>query len=288
MYIKRLKRDYVLLDMPIAHKGVHGENIRGNSIEAIKLSIENSIPFEIDIVQTRDNVPVIFHDFVIEINDNVYQISKLTYDELLSLTKDTLYIPSLEEVILANNNGTPMILDFKETSFLFMTQYRKNIIHILKDYQGEYAIQAFNPFFLLRMKHELKNALTGQLLCRGKTLIDTFDSCNTPYIGKFYEKLQSTICVISSSDYIGLELHPSTEWNYKAAKLFFEKIDFLQNSIVEITSVITKKPVLGWTLTKLEELEISPSLFTNYICDANNEIDFFSKVYEFQKNRRKK
>ncbi len=287
MYVKRLKRNYVLLDKPIAHKGLHGKNIRENSIEAIQTAIDHSIPFEIDIVQTRDNIPVIFHDFVIEIKNKIYQINNLTYDQLIKISEKQLYIPTLEEVINANYNETPMVLDFKETGFIFMSNYRKNIINLLKDYHGEYAIQAFNPFFLLRMKRELKNALTGQLVCRGKTLIDTLGFYKTPYIGKFYEILQSTICVISSSDYIGLEIHPSTKWNYKAAKLLFEKIDLIQNSIVGITSAITKKPVLGWTVNKAEDLYISPSFFTNYIFDSNNDDNLFTKVYKFNTFRKK-
>ncbi|MEG0073555.1 MAG: glycerophosphodiester phosphodiesterase family protein [Clostridia bacterium] len=288
MFIKRIKSDCVLLQRPIAHKGVHGKLngkvIQGNSLEALKLAIELNIPFEFDILKTKDNIPVVFHDFVLTISGKEYLLNKLTLNEIRELTKDSEYIPTLEEIVQLNAKHVPMMLDFKETTFIFLNEYRRNIIKILKDYTGEFAIESFNPFFVFRMGQELKHALTGQLICRGKTLIDTFDFLTKPSIGNLYEKIQSIICFIANSDFIAMEISPNAKWNFKAQKLISEKVDQLQNSIVGITSTITKKPVLGWTLCSLEDVAIAPHIFKNYIYDVPSddisEYAFFDKVLQ--------
>ena len=286
MYIKRLKRNFELLDRPIAHKGIHGEKVRANSIEAIKLAIKHNIPFEVDLVQTKDNIPVVYHDFAFKINNVSYKISDYTHKELLALTNGYIYFPTLKEVLEQNYNLTPMLLDFKETSFIFMNKYRKIIVSLLENYTGEYAIQAFNPFFLLRMKKELKNALMGQLVCRGKTLVESFDFIETDSVGKLYEAVLSIICFISGTDYIGLEVYPSNRWNNKISKLIFERIDILQDTLVELTALVTKKPVLGWTVTSIDDLKIHPNFFKNYICDCNSDLTFFDKIEELNKHNK--
>ena len=275
MYVKRLNRNFELLDTPVAHKGIYGKNtngdinIRENSLESIKLAILLNIPFEFDIHQTKDNIPVIYHDFDILLNNTKYNIRKYTLQEIREITKDELYIPTLEEIIdLNKEKKVPMMLDFKETSGIFLTKYRQNIINLLKDYDGEYAIEAFNPFFVLFMVRKLPNALRGQLICRGKSLIDNLNFKKNSNVGKAYEHIQSLICFISCADYIAMELHPSSKWNCKIQKTVLKKVDNLQDLIIEFTANATKKPVLGWTYTKVSDKFISPHLFRNYIFDT--------------------
>ena len=205
MYIERLNCDCTLLDLPIAHKGVFGnagnKQISENSIDSIKLAIEKNIPFEIDIVNTKDNIPIVYHDFTITINGTSLQIKELTFNELRKYTKDFVYICSLEECIKTTRGKVPMILDFKETSLFGLNEYRRNIISLLANYRSEYAIQSFNPFFVYTMGKHLPKALRGQLICRGKTLIDTFTVKHPKLSSNTYEKLMSTICYIAHADY---------------------------------------------------------------------------------------
>lgn len=274
MYIERLKRNSVLLDLPIAHKGMFGKynniNIPDNSFESIKLSIENNVPFEIDIIKTKDDIPIVHHNFTISIENQDVAIGELTLDTLKRyMEKGIINFVTLEECIAMNNGQVPMILDFKETSFFRMTKYRKNLVSLLKDYRGEYAIQSFNPFFVFTMGKKLPNAVRGQLICRGKTIIDTFKMRNPKTIASLYEKLMSIICWFSNSDYIGLEISKSKKWNNKIEQFFFNTTDEVQNTVVEIASKITKRPVIGWTLTDLSELEFSPDVYDNYIFEPD-------------------
>ena len=292
MYIERLKCDCTLLDLPIAHKGVFGftgnQQILENSLDSIKASIEKNIPFEIDIVNTKDNIPIVYHDFTITINGITYIINELTLSELREVTKNSIYICSLKECINTNNGKVPMVLDFKETCLFRLNEYRKNIISLLANYDGEYAIQSFNPFFVYTMGKHLPSALRGQLICRGKTLIDTFTIKHPKLSSNTYEKLMSTICYIARADYIGLEVSKSQKWKTKIEKFIFDTTDEVQNTVVEITSKVTKKPVIGWTLTDLKELEYAPHVFDNYIFepDTFKNYNFFAE--EIKKNIKKR
>lgn len=285
MYIERLKRNCSLLDLPIAHKGVFDSlTSSGNTLEAIKLSIDKNIPFEIDIVQTKDDIPIIFHDFYISVNGEDVAISQLTLSELKTFTDVT----TLEECIKLNNGKVPMVLDFKESTLFKLTKYRKNIISLLENYKAEYALQSFNPFFVLIMGRKLPNALRGQLVCRGKTVIDTFTMKNPESVARLYERLMSTICYIARSDYIGLEVSKSKRWNNKIEWFLNDTTDDVQNAVVEIASKVTKRPIIGWTLTSSKELKISPTIYANYIFEPEKFKDYEAFMKEISEELQKR
>lgn len=285
MYIERLKRNCSLLDLPIAHKGVFDSlTSSGNTLEAIKLSIDKNIPFEIDIVQTKDDIPIVFHDFYISVNGEDVAISQLTLSELKTFTDVT----TLEECIKLNNGKVPMVLDFKESTLFKLTKYRKNIISLLENYKAEYALQSFNPFFVLIMGRKLPNALRGQLVCRGKTVIDTFTMKNPESVARLYERLMSTICYIARSDYIGLEVSKSKRWNNKIEWFLNDTTDDVQNAVVEIASKVTKRPIIGWTLTSSKELKISPTIYANYIFEPEKFKDYEAFMKEISEELQKR
>lgn len=285
MYIERLKRNCSLLDLPIAHKGVFDSlTSSGNTLEAIKLSIEKNIPFEIDIVQTKDDIPIVFHDFYISVNGEDVAISQLTLSELKTFTDVT----TLEECIKLNNGKVPMVLDFKESTLFKLTKYRKNIISLLENYKAEYALQSFNPFFVLIMGRKLPNALRGQLVCRGKTVIDTFTMKNPESVARLYERLMSTICYIARSDYIGLEVSKSKRWNNKIEWFLNDTTDDVQNAVVEIASKVTERPIIGWTLTSSKELKISPTIYANYIFEPEKFEDYEAFMKEISEELQKR
>lgn len=285
MYIERLKRNCSLLDLPIAHKGVFDSlTSSGNTLEAIKLSIEKNIPFEIDIVQTKDDIPIVFHDFYISVNGEDVAISQLTLSEI----KNHKNVTTLEECIKLNNGKVPMVLDFKESTLFKLTKYRKNIISLLENYKAEYALQSFNPFFVLIMGRKLPNALRGQLVCRGKTVIDTFTMKNPESVARLYERLMSTICYIARSDYIGLEVSKSKRWNNKIEWFLNDTTDDVQNAVVEIASKVTKRPIIGWTLTSSKELKISPTIYANYIFEPEKFEDYEAFIKEISEELQKR
>lgn len=94
MQVKRLNRNFTLLDgnIPIAHKGIYGytkdnkKYIKPNTFLSCKIAIDNNIPFECDIRNTLDNIPVLAHENIINIKGRNIKISKHTYSELIRCT----------------------------------------------------------------------------------------------------------------------------------------------------------------------------------------------------------
>ena len=52
----------VFLDIPFAHRGLHGKYITENSLESFKEAIIGGYGIEVDVQALNDGSPVIFHD----------------------------------------------------------------------------------------------------------------------------------------------------------------------------------------------------------------------------------
>ena len=51
-----------LYDKPVAHRGLWGEGIVENTMEAFIMAVENDFNIELDVQLTKDNQLVVFHD----------------------------------------------------------------------------------------------------------------------------------------------------------------------------------------------------------------------------------
>lgn len=288
----------------IAHGGIYGKTtnadgverlVNPNSFEACKLAIDNDIPFECDIRQTKDDIPILAHDNDFRYKGKEYKISKLTYEELKIVLGDNVSC-TLEQVLEYNNGRVPVLVDAKESKFIIYSKYRKNLSELLNKYAqvGEIALQSFNPVFMLVMREYLINVLTIQLVCRAQTLLGAFNAPKT--LAKSYEKIISLICVIARTDAINMECHEDIGWRFKTRffhdTLYCEKIeelvteinnktDKLQYKLVRLVSNLTKKPVLSWTIKSEEEFFImeskgKKSLIQNWVVDFSEQgVDFY-------------
>ena len=52
----------LLLNLPIAHRGLHNDLIPENTIHAIDSAFKNNFNCEIDVRLTKDNKVIVFHD----------------------------------------------------------------------------------------------------------------------------------------------------------------------------------------------------------------------------------
>lgn len=307
MMIKRLNRNFIMLDNKlIAHKGIYGysnrlkRRIEPNSFESCKIAIENDIPFECDIRNTLDNIPVLAHDNVLEIiNNKKIRVNKYTYNQLCEMLKEKA--PSkLEDILKLNNGRVGVIVDAKE-AHIFYPKYRKNLFSTLNKYSQntEIILQSFNPFFMLSSRNVLKNVITCQLICRGKTILDSFRAPKT--LAYWYERIISLICFISRTDAINMENHSNSKWQqrtkffisrsenvrvakrremlldrlensiYKGIKRFHKFIDKTQLKLVKLAHELTKKPVLAFTIENESDFNLMESIYiVSYIADFNS------------------
>lgn len=304
MYIKRLNREFVLLDNSlIAHKGIYGyfnkekKEIMQNSFESCKIAIDNSIPFECDIRNTKDDIPVLSHDNIIVLeNGKKIKVNKYRYNDLKELLQNKC--PSKLEAVLKYNNGkVGVIIDAKE-AHIFYSKYRENLSQVLNKYalNGEIMLQSFNPFFMLSLKKHIKNVVTGQLICRAKTILDSFRAPKT--VAYIYERIISIICFISRADVINMENHSDVIWQkrtrlfiskhtnkkvvgraerllnkmdntlYKGIKRFNKFVDKMQLKIIKIAKELTQKPVFAFTIKSNKDFNKMENIFiVNYIVD---------------------
>lgn len=315
MYIKRLSKNFSLLDnMLVAHKGIYGtqifrDDIAPNTFESCKMAIDNGIPFECDVRNTKDNCAVLAHDNYVEYEGSKIKINKYTYQDLVDMLGDDA--PTrLEDVLKYNNGKVPIIVDAKE-AHIFYSKYRDNIAIALNYYarKGEILLQSFNPFFMLSMREHLEGVLTGQLICRGKTLLDSFRAPKS--VAYLYERIISLVCFIARTDVIVMENHTDEKW-HKRARLFIsekeskrvmtakEKLqenlaksrrffsslaDKIQLKLVKFAHDLTNKPVMAFTIHDESEFNSMENLYIRtYIVDYSEKgtKEYISKIKKYQ------
>lgn len=159
----RLNNSSWLINKPIAHRGLWGDSIVENSMTAYQNAVNNNYPIEIDVYQTKDGKLVSFHDKNLSrmTGENTFIFEK-TFDELqeLSLNGTTEKIPSFDQVLEICENKVPLLIELKDQpSKTFIEQ----VVNRLKEYKGEFAIQSFNPFYLLKVKKLAPEFLRGVL-----------------------------------------------------------------------------------------------------------------------------
>lgn len=159
-----------IANTPIAHRGLFTATIPENSIAAIKNAVKSKLPVEIDVTCLADGTPVVFHDEKLArmtgkdgfiSNCNYSDISKLT----LAGTKEK--IPTLKEALAAVDGKVPVLVQIK--NFGKVGAIEKSVWKVLQDYDGEYAIESFNPYTLEWFKKNAPKVRRGQLACFFKT-----------------------------------------------------------------------------------------------------------------------
>jgi len=149
-----------------AHRGLHKNKSKApeNSLKAFQLAIDKHYGIELDVQLTKDNIPVILHDYNILRACGVDQkVSELTFDELRQyhLFKSKEQIPTFKEALDCINGKVPLIIELK-------IPWKANLLceivsKILLDYPGVYCIESFNPFGLMWYRKHNPKVVRGQL-----------------------------------------------------------------------------------------------------------------------------
>lgn len=160
----RIKNDCWLISRPIAHRGLWNKNIIENSLTAYHNAIENNYPIEIDVYMSIDGELYSFHDLnLYRMTGKNAEITSLSSDEIdkLRLLSSDEKIPRLKEVLSVVGGKVPLLIELKDQ--INGKILVKKTLEMLKDYNGEYAIQSFNPLYLKTVKKEMPNTLIGIL-----------------------------------------------------------------------------------------------------------------------------
>ena len=149
-----------------AHRGLHDNKTDApeNSMRAFEKAVDAGFGIEMDIQLTKDNVPVVFHDFTLNRICGVDgKVRNYTYEELqqFPLCRSKERIPKLEDVLKMVNGRVPLIVEFKmETANMSLCLLADRLF---RKYKGTYCMESFNPLALLWYQMHRKDVVRGQL-----------------------------------------------------------------------------------------------------------------------------
>lgn len=231
--MKRVSLPNIFLDIPIAHRGLHSDEVMENSLKSVVNACEKGFNIEIDLHITLDDVIVVCHDYSLKrlagIDKN---IDELTYKELSKIhLVDGSILPTLEEVLLLVNGKVGLCLEIKSKKILRL-RIAKVLLKILKHYpyKDKIIIESYNPFLVRYLKMHTSEYAIGQL-----------SSSYVTGINPFFRYLMATlkVCYFSHPDFISYNVmrlnNPYIrKWKNKGLIIFTWTI---RNEITYIKSV---------------------------------------------------
>lgn len=218
-------------ETPIAHRGLHTKDIPENSLSAFENALKNNYAIELDVQFTKDKEVVVFHDENLKrITNDTRNIEDVNYDELKNLRLDNTneIIPTLEEVLELVDSKVAILIEIKDCKDYI--ELSEKTYEILKGYEGNYAIQSFNPFILEWYKNNASEVIRGQL---SGTFTEGSESLNS--FEKFVLK-NMLLNFKSKPNYIGYELEGIPK----------SKLESLRKKGV---------PIIVWTVKNKEDME---------------------------------
>ena len=218
-------------ETPIAHRGLHTKDIPENSLSAFENALKNNYAIELDVQFTKDKEVVVFHDENLKrMTNDTRNIEDVNYDELKNLRLDNTneIIPTLEEVLELVDSKVAILIEIKDCKDYI--ELSEKTYEILKGYEGNYAIQSFNPFILEWYKNNASEVIRGQL---SGTFTEGSESLNS--FEKFVLK-NMLLNFKSKPNYIGYELDGIPK----------SKLESLRKKGV---------PIIVWTVKNKEDME---------------------------------
>lgn len=210
----------------IAHRGLHTKELPENSIGAIINALEAGYPIELDVRQIADGNIVIFHDeSLARMTHRDGYTKNLVTSELSSykLAGTEFTIPTLEEVLQIVDGQVPLLIEIKNEGKV--GELESKLWSLLKNYNGEFAIQSFNPYTLEWFKINAPHVWRGQLS-------SFFKKVNLSFFKKFVLKRMLLNKKVSCPNFISYDTH------------------FLPNYYVKRYKKI---PLLAWTVNSQSE-----------------------------------
>ena len=230
--------DSWIVKTPIAHRGLHDDNKPENSLSAFKNAIKHGYAIEIDLQMTKDNKIVVFHDDTLDrMTNGNGKVSDKTLDEIkqLTLKNSQEKVPTFDEFLSFINGKTPVLIEIKDHKNIGIAE--EKIAKSLKKYNGQFAIQSFNPKITKWFKQHTS-------FCAG--ILSCF-FCDVRLA--WYKKL------LLKNLYLLKNVHADFVSYETNAGFYFKKLKRLKGKI----------PILFWTIKSNDEMQKVKSVCDNVI-----------------------
>jgi glycerophosphoryl diester phosphodiesterase len=210
-----------LFSKPIAHRGFHGSDAPENSMLAFERAMDHGYAIELDVHLTKDGVPVVFHDETLtRLTDANGKVSDYILKSLKSLRLQGTDqdIPTLQEVLNRVGGRTPLVIELKVIHH--DGEMEQKVYDLLKDYDGDYAIQSFNPYTCRWFREHAPEVFLGLLVT------SDFSDTKLNFVKQKFLQYMLYLPYIRP-DYIGLDYDSFNLGQYMIIKgLTFGKIIF--------------------------------------------------------------
>ncbi len=162
-----------------AHRGLHGDGVPENSMKAFEAAKQNGYGIELDIHLLKDGTLAVFHDNTLNRVTGVNgKVEDLTKEDLKNIhlqgTDET--IPEFSEVLALYDGKAPLVIELKPVGKNH-AELARAVCDALKDYNGAYCIESFDPRCLLWLKNNRPEILRGQL---SQNFLKTDDKLSLP------------------------------------------------------------------------------------------------------------
>lgn len=148
-----------------AHRGLHGNGVPENSMEAFRLALEGGYGIELDVHLMKDGKLAVIHDASLKRTAGVdIKIEDLTADDLAnySLEGTDQTIPLFTEVLDLYAGKAPIIVELKAERGNHAA-LSEAVCDLMEDYEGAYCLESFDPRVTLWLKKNRPCKCRGQL-----------------------------------------------------------------------------------------------------------------------------
>ena len=147
-----------------AHRGLHGDGVPENSLEAFRRATQAGYGMELDVRLTADGEVVVFHDATLQRMCGMdKRVDALTLKQLqqLRLGDSLESIPTFRHVLKTVAGQTPLIVEIKADGD-WKTLCRETL-ELLEQYRGDWCVESFHPMVVRWFRLHAPHVLRGQL-----------------------------------------------------------------------------------------------------------------------------
>ena len=147
-----------------AHRGLHNDKVPENSMGAFKLAVDAGYGIELDVRLSSDGELMVFHDDTLDrMTSECGRVDARTADELkkIKLKGSEETLPTLREVLKLVDGKVPLLIEMKEEAGKYGVT--EKTVEVLKEYQGPFIVESFNPLALGRLKMLAPDVMRGFL-----------------------------------------------------------------------------------------------------------------------------
>lgn len=148
-----------------AHRGLHGDGVPENSMEAFRLALEGGYGIELDVHLMKDGKLAVIHDASLKRTAGVdVKIEDLTAEDLdkYALEGTDQTIPLFTDVLALFAGKAPIIVELKAERGNHAA-LSKAVCDLMDDYDGAYCLESFDPRVTLWLKKNQRCRCRGQL-----------------------------------------------------------------------------------------------------------------------------